>query len=202
MPDPIVLSAEEMSLVQNAEWILSKRRIIDKVYELFGQVSEGYVRLLLPAAFLPEEVTVVSPKIYKGEAYLQLPYVLLDQPRFFKGQDAFAIRSFFWWGKSFSVHLHLAGKYKKQFEPLLLQHLQQHHLDGWHTVEGKDPWQHHFEDGNYKAIVPDQYEAIATTWKNRDFLKLARTHSLQDWDTAEQFFLSSFSEVLVFLAAN
>ena len=35
----IQLSAEEMQLVCNREWILTKHRIIEKVYQLFGSLS-------------------------------------------------------------------------------------------------------------------------------------------------------------------
>lgn len=193
------LSAEEMALVQNADWILTKRRIIDKVFELLGQVSENYATLISSVPFLPAEVLSVSPKIYKGEAYQQLPYVLLDHPRFFKGADAFAIRSFFWWGKSFSIHLHLAGKYKAQFEPVLLQCLQQQALDTWHTVRSNDQWQHHFETYNYIKITPAAYDAIATQWQENAFIKLGRSYPLGEWETAVSFFTGSFANLLTLL---
>ena len=50
-----------------------------------------------------------TPKIAKGENYLQLPYVLLDYPRCFDKENIFAIRTMFWWGNFFSITLHLSG---------------------------------------------------------------------------------------------
>ena len=35
----IQLSAEELSLVQNAEWLLTKNTIIEKVYAMFGELA-------------------------------------------------------------------------------------------------------------------------------------------------------------------
>jgi len=47
------LSAEEFELVKNAEWILTKNGIIQKVYDLFGLVAERMKkRLELKASFL------------------------------------------------------------------------------------------------------------------------------------------------------
>src|SRR5262245_51174126 len=109
----IQLSADELSLVQNAAWLLTKNNIIDKVFELFGEVATGAGELLKEAAdWLPKETFVQSPKISKGEKYLGLPYVMLDYPRMFSREDVFAIRTFFWWGNFFSVTLHIKGKYK------------------------------------------------------------------------------------------
>ena len=36
----IHLSEEELQLLQNAEWVLTKNKIIQKVYDLFGALSE------------------------------------------------------------------------------------------------------------------------------------------------------------------
>ena len=37
----IQLSAEEMKLVLNGDWILTKNRVIEKVYALFGELALG-----------------------------------------------------------------------------------------------------------------------------------------------------------------
>ena len=91
------LTPEESSLVENASWLLTKHRIIGKVYGMFGMLSETYSAMLPQYSnYIPDNVTSVAPKIYKGEQYRQLPYVMMDLPRYFKGEDTFAIRSFFW----------------------------------------------------------------------------------------------------------
>jgi hypothetical protein len=199
MSDSFSLSPQEMALVQNAEWIIIKRRIIEKAYVLLGQLSEAYAPALQEANYIPSQVKAVSPKIYKGEAYQHLPYVLLDHPRFFKGNDAFAIRSFFWWGNNFSIHLHLSGQYKIQFQQQLLLQLEAGALDQWFSVIAEDAWQHHFEPDNYIPIQPGNYEAIKTAWQQRDFIKLGQHHPIANWDTASQFFNDSFCQLLRWL---
>ena len=147
------LSPEESSLVENSAWLLTKQRIIGKVYGLFGLLSEQYSAMLEGyAGFIPEEVPKVSPKIYKGEMYQQLPYVMLDHPRFFDQKDVFAIRTFFWWGNDFSIHLVLGGVYRNQFIQSLLGHLQEGTLDTWSIGVSDDPWEHHFERDNYVDV--------------------------------------------------
>jgi hypothetical protein len=111
----IQLSAEELSLVQNAGWLLTKNTIIEKVFALFGDVAHQMRdNFAAGEGIIPAEVLVPSPKISKGENYKGLPWVMLDYPRFFNREDAFAIRTMFWWGHFFSVTLHLKGAYLPQ----------------------------------------------------------------------------------------
>jgi hypothetical protein len=112
-PAKIQLSAEEMELVQNSQWLLTKNTIIGKVSILFGWLAQQ-ARAFINANKIPllPEVMQLSPKISKGNQYHGLPYLMLDYPRYFGKEDVFAIRSFFWWGNYFSVTLHLKGKYK------------------------------------------------------------------------------------------
>ena len=112
----IQLSEEEMQLVNNPAWILTKHRIIEKVYGLFGSLSAQMQAYLLQQKHaLPQQVLQLPPKISKGEQYESMPYVVLDYPRLFSKEEVFAVRTFFWWGNYFSITLHLKGKYQQQY---------------------------------------------------------------------------------------
>ncbi|MBS1654980.1 MAG: hypothetical protein JSU05_09055, partial [Bacteroidetes bacterium] len=74
----IRLSAHELELIQNAEWILTKNTILEKVKLLFEQLQEPFLQELKKLTTLPEEVAAPSPKISKGENYKGLPYLVLD----------------------------------------------------------------------------------------------------------------------------
>lgn len=185
----VKLSKEELELVVNADFILTKNRIIQKVYELFGKLSEEYKR---SDASFPAEVLSVSPKISKGENYLGLPWVMLDYPRKFSNTDSFAVRSFFWWGRYFSITLQLQGKYKQQFEKKISWNLHQHSPD-WMICIADDPWEHHFENSNY---VPLSKEMDLSQFP---FIKLAKKIPLQQWDNSFEFFsetYNAFAEIL------
>src|SRR4051812_8041543 len=105
----VQLSPEELRLVQNTEWILTKREIIKKIYDLFGEVHNVMRKEISenPDLF-PQNIIGRSGKISKGENYRGLPYLILDYPASFERDNAFALRTMFWWGNFFSVTLHLS----------------------------------------------------------------------------------------------
>ncbi len=185
----VKLSKDELELVTNAELILTKNRIIQKVYGLFGELSEEYQHL---SKFLDPSLTQISPKISKGENYSGLPWVMLDYPRNFSRNDVFAIRSFFWWGKHFSITLQLQGKYQQQFASSLQQHINK---DWWIGI-GADAWQHHFEMDNYRLF--DERDNLSEF----PFIKLAKKIPLHEWDNVFDFFTSNFAELMNILSTK
>ena len=111
-----MLSPKELELVNNADWILTKNAVIQKVYLLFGELSETYRSALENnPSFTPEDIGARSPKISKGEHYEGLPWVMLDHPRNFTGDDSFGIRSFFWWVNFCSITLQLSGRFQEKY---------------------------------------------------------------------------------------
>jgi len=189
------LTPDESALVENASWLLTKHRVIGKVYGVFGALSETYTGLLDEyAEFIPKEVSLVNPKIYKGEHYRQLPYVMLDQPRFFKQDDTFAIRTFFWWGNSFSIHLLLGGKYKTMFGDRIQSHIKDGSLESWYIGISEDPWQHHFEQDNYLPVHDLKNKNIVV--QSGNYLKIGKWHPVTDWKAAFAFFIAAYKQLL------
>jgi len=178
----IVLSEKELSLVNDEGWILTKQVIINKVYNLFSELVPVISSSLNGNAIvLPGEITSSLPRIYKGENYLQLPYVMLDYPAYFKGEDIFAIRTMFWWGNFFSITLHLSGKYKLMFEETLLGNIDKLKHDFFVAI-GKDQWQHHFQESNYLQTSMISNDQLKENWNKHRFLKLALKFSLSNWN--------------------
>lgn len=190
------LTPYEQSLVGDAGLLLAKNAIIKKVVELFGGLIAPYGQIA--ASLIPAEVRSVAPKISKGEQYLGLPYVVLDYPRVFTKADTFAIRTFFWWGNSFSLHLQMSGKYKTAYAPQLQDHIAAGHFDGWYIGVHESEWHHHFETDNYQLIETNCGQEIL----NRSaFLKLAKKIPLSEWDNVDKLCVESFSHVLNMLNA-
>jgi len=176
----ITLSADELQLVSNRDWILTKRSIMDKTVNMFSHIAETVQgRILNKAVVLPEEIRKASPKITKGENYLGLPYVILDYPARFGKADIFAIRSMFWWGNFYSCTLHLAGIYKLQFEANIMKHIQTAEQFGCCLGINEDPWQHHFDPDNYQAITALKISDINAIMAQQNFMKLAVKFPLQ-----------------------
>ncbi len=181
----IRLSPEEEMLVSRSDWILTKNRVIQKTMQLLGDVQLEQKDLLTTyASILPQEIIQSSPKISRGENYQGLPWLMLDYPRLFNKEDGFAIRTFFWWGHFFSVTLQVSGRYKKLIEANLLQALPELKTKGFFGCIQDDPWQHHFEPDNYKSLqtfTPGEWQDLVA---GRDFIKIAKTIPLQEWNVA------------------
>lgn len=193
----LVLSEEEQQLVNNAAWILTKRKIIDKVNILFGELTvKMKAHLFAELQYLPEEVINSVPKIAKGENYLHLPYVLLDYPRCFDKENIFAVRTMFWWGNFFSCTLHLSGSYKKEFELALQHNIAALQKNKFYICINKDEWQHHFELENYLPVDQLAEEEIKNIILQQPFIKVAANFSLHQWKEINVLLEKSFSEIL------
>ena len=197
----VKLSKTELAVVTDAAFILTKNNIIDKVYKLFGQLSIEFTKQLQQThPMLAPEIFLQAPKIYKGEQYKSLPYVMLDHPRCFNGNDAFAIRCFFWWGNFFSITLHLHGRYTNLYSSPVIKSLRENKVEDWYYCINENQWQHDFKENNYAIISKDNVETIASAKK--DFLKIAKKIPLIQWDDAYDFYLSNFSVILSMLNAQ
>lgn len=199
MNSKLMLSEHEQQLVQNTEWILTKRVIVEKVNLLLGELSAKHQGVIArEAAWLPVEAVQSSPKIARGENYLQLPYLLLDYPRCFNGDDIFAVRTMFWWGNFFSVTLHLSGTYKQHFAKSLLQHAAHFKKDYFICIH-ENQWQHHFEADNYVSIDAVSPKDLGDLLQNKPFVKLARRFALQPWDALPALLEKCFVEMMELL---
>jgi hypothetical protein len=193
----IQLSAEELSLVQNAGWLLTKNTIIEKVFALFGEVAH-HLRDNFDSGNgnLPAEVLVPSPKISKGENYRGLPWVMLDYPRFFNRQDAFAIRTMFWWGHFFSVTLHLKGEYKKQYEQKLLNNFSLLTTKQFYVCVSDEEWRHEFEEDNYKPLTQLNSSAVEKILLANNFCKLSAKISLPQWNQSKELLIDLHETII------
>ncbi|MBS1513091.1 MAG: hypothetical protein JST86_19805 [Bacteroidetes bacterium] len=194
----LMLSDGELQLVRNTAWILTKRKIIETAVELLGAVAAA-VEPVLKNAGLPPEVAASTPKISKGENYRQLPYVILDYPRCFGKADVFAVRSMFWWGNGFSCTLQLAGKYKEKNEKIIAQKIPLLQEKDVFICVNTDPWEHHFEAGNYLACKQLPSETILDILTRQQFIKLAVVLPLDEWNRMEQLLEKAFAEMIQLL---
>jgi hypothetical protein len=193
----IQLSTEELSLVQNADWLLTKNTIIEKVYTLFGDIAHQMRDNFNanPAILLPE-VLIPSPKIARGENYGGLPWVMLDYPRLFNRQDTFAIRTLFWWGHFFSVTLHLKGRYKQQYQQNLLANLPVLASRQFYLCVSGDEWRHEFEEDNYKPLTQLNSSAVEEILLANDFCKLSAKISLPQWNRSKELIIDLYETIV------
>lgn len=197
-----MISEEEMTLVNNTEWIITKQLLIKKVYDLFGILhnsfqkrSEAYVQIF------PMGISSMQGKISKGENYRSLPYVILDYPAFYFKENVFVIRTMFWWGHFFSITLQLSGKYKSKFiceHDKITEWLQEKNY--FICINHKE-WEHHFDTDNYLPTCSLTKEQLSEIM-DKPFLKISKNSPLTEWNNAEVFLKSCFEELLEFLQIN
>ncbi len=194
----IHLSKLEKELVLNKEWIFTKQLIIEKVYNLFGELHCVFQKISENEKnFLPEYFQITAGKISKGENYDGLPYVMLDYPSLFSKENIFSIRTMFWWGNFFSITLHISGgKYKlKENFSNLIAYLSE---NNFYVCVNENEWQHGFEPSNYIAGKNMDVNQLRELSK-KNFFKISKSIELSKWNNATKFLETSFKEIIEFI---
>ena len=186
-------SAEEETLLLQADWLFTKNSILGKVDSFFGEMAHTLQHLFLTPAnpALPSDL-LGSPKLSRGEHYGGLPYRILDFPRHFEQESVLAWRTLFWWGQFFSVTVHLKGTYQKQFAPVLLSSLHKGSSSFSVSLSG-DEWDH---DCRKYVLLSDR---PLTDWLSdipgAPFCKIARHWPLEDWPQLPVLMVSCYEEL-------
>ena len=179
-------------MMQDAEIILTKNRVLRKIQLVLESVQEA--QTAWAGQHGSGEIFSTPPKISRGENYLGLPWLTLDYPRVSGGGDLFFIRSMFWWGRSFSSTLHVAGKFREEVRRSLLAAYPS--LGQYAVSVNTDPWVHHFETSNYLPIRTISESSFENYSGNNDFLKIARCWGLEEWPEAPVKLMESWEFLL------
>ena len=205
----VQLSKEEMALVSDPGWILTKNSIMARAVELMAGLSERLTpdldklrhwMVTQSAGFIPP-ANWDTPKISKGENYLGLPYVMLDYPRLFTREHVLAIRTMFWWGHYFSVTLHLKGRYKEMFLPVIERRTQELADAGFHISISEDEWRHELTVENYRPLSEAASYKLQAASEGHPFLKLSATCGLDKWNDAPEVLMGLFQLLIDCLSA-
>jgi hypothetical protein len=187
-------SDRERELMENTEVILTKNVVLQKVKLLLEGLQQKQM------AFVREGAAGISyfsimPKISRGEQYEGLPWLILDYPRYFDGEDTLTVRTMFWWGHFFSSTLQASGEPLARFRNRLPHYYgilsAQEYYCGIHT----NPWIHHFGEDNYTSmqLMKEQdFNALI----NREHIKIARRWPLSSWPVAQDQLFESWKTLL------
>jgi hypothetical protein len=187
----IQFSAEESSLVQHADLILTKNRIIAKLCDAFGKLGLQMEKEWKKHEFTADKIWNLH-KISKGENFRGLPYIVLDFPREFAKDDILAIRTLFWWGNYFSITLQLKGKYKQLFEERLRKNVELLSKHDFLISISEDEWAHEVNEEHYDRLTNFGGHAIENIFRSRTFLKLVKKLSLDQWPNATDILWENF----------
>jgi hypothetical protein len=188
------ISKEEMALISDPQWILTKNSVMERAVQLMADLSERYepelagLRMMMESAGYETSANWDRPKISRGENYQGLPYVVLDQPRLFGKQDILAIRTMFWWGHYFMVTLHLKGSMQEKFAGALKRQVNELAAKKFHMATTGDEWRHELEGDNYRLLEADSFDND----KEYPFIKLSAKCELDKWNESSDILLGLF----------
>jgi len=187
----------EMELVSTPEIILTKNAILQKIKSFLEEFQLKQQDILQKfSSHLPEEVLRISPKISRGENYKGLPWLVLDNPRFFQHNNIFAIRTMFWWGNFFSITLHLSGNNKADLLKKIYGHFSLLDESHFYIYTGQKEWEHDIDPNSYKRISSLNKDELEKVITENSFLKLAVKFPIDSLDAIEDKLLRNF-ELLV-----
>ena len=193
----IQLLPAEMNLVSSPDIILTKNAILQKIKLFFEGVQEKQLDILKDySSQFPEDILKISPKISRGENYKGLPWLVLDNPRFFQHNNIFAIRTMFWWGNFFSITLQLSGNNKTFFLKKIIGNIRELKEHDFGIYQGNDEWEHDLDPISYKklsSLMPDELDQTALS---NNFLKLAVKFPIESLEAVEENLLRNY-ELLV-----
>jgi len=193
----IQLLPAEMELVSSPDIILTKNAILQKIKLFLEELQLKQFDILKDyASQLPQEILKISPKISRGENYKGLPWLVLDNPRFFQHNNIFAIRTMFWWGNFFSITLHLSGNNKTNILEKLINNISTRKENDFYIYQGSDEWDHDLDPNSYKKlslINDDEFNQIISA---NNFLKLAIKFPIDSFEAIEEKLLRNY-ELLV-----
>jgi hypothetical protein len=196
------LTNEEKALIDDAGLIYMKNSALQKVMELLGRLQEEMAQHPATSAFVfPEGCMENGGKISKGERYKDLPYSILDYPRFFSREAVFACRTMFWWGHYFSFTLHLAGEIKEKYVNVIANAWSLLATHEFQIYMQEDPWEHDFGNGNYKLVSAMQAQEFAHHIYQLPFIKLAKPYKLALWEKIIPGVITDYTLLLQILSS-
>ncbi|HMK19543.1 MAG TPA: hypothetical protein VK492_15180 [Chitinophagaceae bacterium] len=187
----------EMELVSSPDIILTKNAILQKIKSFFEELQMKQQDILKKySSQLPEEVLKISPKISRGENYKGLPWLVLDNPRYFQHNNIFAIRTMFWWGNFFSITLHLSGNNKNDLLKNLTDNVSLLTKNDFYIYNGIKEWEHDIDPDSYKKLSVINEDELQKIFSANSFLKLAVKFTVESLETVEDNLLRNY-ELLV-----
>jgi hypothetical protein len=191
MTHKIRFEHKELKALHETEIFRIKYSVLDKVAHLLGSSSEE-LKKVIGLYKIPVEAEERRAKIFRGENYRHLPYVVMDYPAVFGKEDVFAYRTMFWWGNFFSFTLHLGGVFLEKYNEHLKQHLTDLKGHGIYFCVNTTPWQYHYEPDNYILLDKVGKEEFGKQISAYNFIKLSTCIKITEWELVSRKCADSF----------
>lgn len=172
------LSQREWEVLSDREFFTAKRQVTEKLDALLADCQQSWCDAVGQWRLPDLPVDRSRGKIFRGENYKGFPYSLMDFPRYFRGEDVFALRTMCWWGHEFSMTLHVQGKGLQYIRRDLANRLSTMAEGSTYFGVNSTPWQYGFNETNYQLLTPDRLADAVSASERNGFLKLARRWEL------------------------
>ena len=183
----------ELKTLHNSKFFEIKSSATKKIDAMLASVRDTLKEEIEKNNFrFPKEVDTRMGKIFRGENYNGLPYLILDYPKYFSKASVFAFRALFWWGNFFSFTLHLQGKALEKQREKLISRIPSLKKKNIYFCVNDNPWQYHYEKDNYLLIDKIPPARLKQLLKEKKFIKLSRKIPLKDYKTLNKFCKESF----------
>ncbi len=200
----LTFSEEEMDAMQNSRFFFVKNDVTQKVTQLFGDLENELMKSVSDFPFLSSAEWQIKAKgkIFRGENYRLMPYLILDCPRVFNTETVFAFRSMFRWGHEFTFTLHLQGLALELSRKKIGQYISDLNRLQYYVCVNDTPWEYTFDKDNYVLLDEmtehrsDELKKIISTG---NFLKLSRKLGLKDFSHAVSYGVETFEKLMKLL---
>lgn len=187
----IRLSSQHIKLVTNADWILTKNEILLHIKTAFEDLYH-WQQSTLKSYLLPAEVLKPGGKISRGENYLGLPWIVLDNPRHFVKGNIFAVRTLFWWGRFFSTTLHVSGIWQQKVAQQLINAFDSLQQTSLRICYSGDEWVHDIHSQFYTPLNEMDKESFGKIIKEAPFVKIAAHTSIENIENSIEILMQQF----------
>jgi hypothetical protein len=174
----MILSDKEHKIITDTEFLLTKNSAIVKIYNLLEEVNINLLGSIKNSNFtFDPNIDVKVGKIFKGENYNGLPYLVLDFPKLFSKSDIFSFRTMFWWGHFYSSTLHIEGKSLEKYRANIVNNISSYLDHDIYICINETPWEYNYEKYNYVLLNRDNLELF----EKCKFIKLSKKFDLNQY---------------------
>lgn len=190
----------ELRAIHNQDFFHTKATATEKIDSLLSKVrDEIKYEIKKNKLIFPKEADVSTGKIFRGESYLGLPYLVLDYPKHFSKDSVCSCRTMFWWGNFFSFTLHLEGIALEEKRSVLINNWRKLRKKNIYICIHPSPWHYYYSKGNYISIDRLSESEIKQMFISNKFIKLSRKIDLKEYKKLRSFSRESFTMITSFL---
>jgi hypothetical protein len=189
----IRLSKKEVSILEEEKFFHGKRSVTEKVFLLLSEVVKEIQSVPeFQGIIFPRGTDITSGKISKGENYLGLPFIILDFPRLFNGDEILTFRTMLWWGNFISCSLLISGTHLPQSLENLNAHYESLSAKKNFVCVNESPWIHHFESNNFVKLATMNAATAIQLSSLHGFVKVSRKIPVSRINRLVEFASESF----------